>query len=192
MDASTITTSTFTLVKQGTATPVAAAVTYAAATNTATLNPNADLESGATYTATVKGGVSGVSDASGNRLAADKAWTFVAEIDSTPPTVTRVSPAESATGVNASTKVSATFSEPMSASSISTSTFTLVRQGTTTRVAATVTYDAGTRTATLRPNAKLIAGATYTARIEAGPSGVKDSAGNALAVAKVWSFTVRR
>ena len=75
MDAATITTSTFTLAKAGTATPVPATVSYGASA-TATLNPGADLEPGVTYTATVKGGSGGVKDLAGNPLAQDKVWSF--------------------------------------------------------------------------------------------------------------------
>src|SRR4029453_3310618 len=45
--------------------------------------------------------------------------------ETTPPTVTAVSPVNAATGVGGSVNVTATFSEAMDASSISTSTFTL-------------------------------------------------------------------
>jgi len=62
MSSATITSSTFTLVKQGTTTPVAAAVTYTTYYKVATLDPTSDLEAGATYTATVKGGTGGVAD----------------------------------------------------------------------------------------------------------------------------------
>lgn len=75
MNASTVTPSTFTL-QAGPSAPVAAAVSYDSATNVATLNPNADLAAGTVYTATVKGGSSGVKDVAGNALAADRTWTF--------------------------------------------------------------------------------------------------------------------
>src|SRR5262249_3804755 len=45
--------------------------------------------------------------------------------DTTPPTVTAVTPANGATNVSPSTSVTATFSEAMNASTITTSTFTL-------------------------------------------------------------------
>ena len=77
MDASTITGTTFTLKKQSATSPVAAdRVNYDPTAKKATLYPNADLEAGATYTATVKGGVNGVKDAAGNPLAQDKTWSF--------------------------------------------------------------------------------------------------------------------
>src|SRR5919112_1382321 len=80
MDASTIAnasgvSNTFTLTKQGAATPVTASVSYDGASKKATLNPSADLEAGATYTATVNGGTGGVKDLAGNPLASDKTWS---------------------------------------------------------------------------------------------------------------------
>jgi hypothetical protein len=61
--------------KQGT-TAVAAALSYSAATRTATLDPSADLQPGLTYTATVAGGSTGVKDTAGHTLASSKVWTF--------------------------------------------------------------------------------------------------------------------
>jgi methionine-rich copper-binding protein CopC len=102
--------------------------------------------------------------------------------DTTPPQVTSRSPAPNATGVAATTNVTATFSEPVQG--VSGSTFTL-RQGSNS-VNASVSYDSGTRTATLDPSSNLTDGATYTASLT---SGVRDLAGNALA-ALSWNFTV--
>ena len=92
MDSSTINGSTFTLVKQGTSQPVAAQVTYDPAAKKATLDPDADLDPSATYTATVKGGTSGVKDPAGNPLAQDTTWSFTTAApppaDTTPPETT--------------------------------------------------------------------------------------------------------
>ncbi len=55
---------------------VPATVSYDAATRTATLTPTTNLTASTTYTATVKGGSSGVKDLSGNSLAADITWSF--------------------------------------------------------------------------------------------------------------------
>ena len=97
MNASSITSSTFTLQTGSTAVP--AAVTYDSTAKVATLNPNADLAAGTTYTATIKGGTSGVKDAAGNALAADKTWTFTTAAaagggGSTPTTVTLTATAD--------------------------------------------------------------------------------------------------
>jgi hypothetical protein len=74
MDPATLTTSTFTLLKQGSSTPVAASVSYA--NLVATLDPTANLEAGTTYTATVKGSSAGAKDAGGTPLVSDVTWTF--------------------------------------------------------------------------------------------------------------------
>jgi hypothetical protein len=111
--------------------------------------------------------------------------------DTTPPTVTTVSPSAGATGVARNVNVTATFSEPMQAATITTATVTLVRAGTTTPVSAVVTFSAATRVLTLNPNSNLAANALYTARIIGGSSGVKDAAGNALASDRVWTFTTQ-
>ena len=108
----------------------------------------------------------------------------------TPPTITRVAPADGATGVAASTAVAATFSEDMDPASLTTATVTLTRQGAASPVAAGVRYDAGTRTATLTPAAPLAAGATYTARVRGGAGGARDAGGTPLAADKTWSFAV--
>ncbi len=104
--------------------------------------------------------------------------------DTTVPTVTSTSPASGATAVAVSTEVTATFSEAMNASTISGSTFQL-RDGANALVAATVTWDSGTRTARLVPTAALAATATYTARVL---TGAQDLSGNAIATT-TWSFT---
>jgi glucose/arabinose dehydrogenase len=109
--------------------------------------------------------------------------------DTTPPTVTAQVPAAGATGVAVSVSPAATFSEPMDAGSITSSTFTLVRQGGSAPLAATVSYDATARRATLDPSADLLAGTSYTAKVSGGSAGVKDAAGNALASDLTWTFT---
>jgi peptidoglycan-N-acetylglucosamine deacetylase len=109
--------------------------------------------------------------------------------DKTPPTVSTVAPANNATGVAVVSNVEATFSEAMNASTINTSTFTLVKTGTTTPVAAQVSYDPATTKATLDPQADLDPGATYTATVKGGKKGVKDLAGNGLRSDSTWSFT---
>ena len=110
--------------------------------------------------------------------------------DTTAPTVDNVAPANGATGVAVTASVEAAFSEAMDEASVDTAgNFTLVKEGTTTPVAATVSYDPFTDKATLTPNAALEANVTYTATVKSGANGVKDLAGNPLAYDKSWSFT---
>ena len=106
--------------------------------------------------------------------------------DTSPPTVTAVTPSSGATNVSTSTTVTAAFSEAMTASTISTSTLLL---SSTSAVPATVTYNATTLTATLSPTSPLAPGVTYTATVAGGASGVKDAFGNAMTSAVNWSFT---
>jgi hypothetical protein len=86
-------------------------------------------------------------------------------------------PKANVTAVAPSTDVKATFSEDMMSSSINATTFKLFKQGSTTQIAATLTYDASTDTATLNPTNSLQGGITYKAVVT---SGTKDVAGNPL------------
>jgi hypothetical protein len=104
--------------------------------------------------------------------------------DTTAPTVSTVSPASGATGTAVSANVTATFSEAMDAATITGANVTLTAGGTA--VPAAVSYDAGTRVATLNPTSDLAASTSYTATVT---TGVKDVAGNALASARTWTFT---
>jgi hypothetical protein len=81
--------------------------------------------------------------------------------------------------------VTATFSEAVQG--VDGSTFVL-RGGAGAAVPAAVTYDAGTRVATLDPTADLAAGTRYTATLTGGPTAVRDVANNPLADV-TWSFT---
>ncbi len=170
---------------------VTSAVTYNAATRVVTLTPAAALAASTTYTVTIRGGATDprVKDVAGNALAANSTWSFTtaAVPDTTPPTVTANTPANGATGVATSTVVMVTFSEAMDASSIGSSTFEL-RNGAVV-VAASVSYNAATRVATLTPSAALAHATTYTATVRGGAAGVRDLAGNALAADSTWSFT---
>jgi large repetitive protein len=121
-------------------------------------------------------------DAAGNSSALSNARTLT--VDTTPPTVNNISPANGATA-NVTTNVTATFSEAMDTSTVSDQSFTLSKAGSP--VSAQVTYDQNSRMATLDPAGDLQAGATYDAKIT---TSVKDSAGNALIQEKTWSFTV--
>jgi hypothetical protein len=137
-------------------------------------------------------------DRAGNVSASSGERTVI--VDKTAPTVGSVSPADEATRVRRNTNVTATFSETMDPKTLVTTptdpanpnvgtstTFTLVRAGTTTPLPATVTLSADGKTITLDPSIRLAKRKMYTARI----SGAKDLAGNLLPD-KVWSFKTGR
>jgi hypothetical protein len=104
-------------------------------------------------------------------------------------------PKANATAVAPTTNVTATFSEDMMLSSINAKTFKLLEKGTTTKIGASLSYDASTDTATLDPTDSLQGGITYKAVVT---TGAKDVAGNPLdqnttttgLQQKSWLFTV--
>ena len=113
-----------------------------------------------------------------------------AEAETDPPVVLAVQPDRRATGVDPATNVSIDFSEAMDPATVTTTSITLtVEGGGTMPLPATVSYDALLHRATLDPGSPLLATTTYTAAVRGGPHGVRDAAGNPLAVDEVWSFT---
>jgi hypothetical protein len=177
-----VSATSFTLTPAG-GSAIAAAVTYDSASRTATLQPSASLAPGTSYTAAL---TSDIKDSANNPLA-PVAWSFTTATsppaDTTPPTVVATNPASGAAGVPVAASVSATFSEPIDAGTVTAANVTLTGPGGA--VGAVVAYDAASKTATLQPSASLAAGATYTAQI----SGVRDLAGNSIAAPYAWSFT---
>jgi hypothetical protein len=143
-------------------------------------------------------------------LAAGMAWAADARPTVVPPTV----PADLATNGNPANDITAKFSEAMRARSINTNTFYLLKGNFTAQsqtknpkrfcttvvtppatpttapclqtnmVAAAVSYNAGTLTATLNPNSTLALNTTYTVVVEGTGDGdqlaVKDTGGTAL------------
>src|SRR3954454_10279609 len=159
---------------------VPASVSYDSATRVATLHPDLPLASGTTYTAHLG---DRVADAGINRLAPTD-WTFTTAVssDEESPTLTDRSPDIDAVGVPVSSRVTATFSEPVTG--VVAAGFAL-NDFFGFEVPATVSYDDATRTATLTPTQPLAAGTPYTVSL-GGP--VTDAAGNPF-WASTWSFT---
>ncbi|MBI2823285.1 MAG: DUF4082 domain-containing protein [Planctomycetia bacterium] len=189
LSAASVTTSTVRLLDG--ATQVAATVAYNAGNNTVTITPTAALANSKAYTISVLGGASGVKDAAGNALAQTATSTFTTvaapPVDTTAPTVTGFSPAGGATSVAVNTAITVTFSEALSAASVTTSTVRLLDGST--QVAATVAYNAANNTVTVTPTAALANSKAYTISVLGGASGVKDAAGNALAQTATSTFT---
>lgn len=100
--------------------------------------------------------------------------------DTTPPTVTSVSPADASSGVAATTSVTATFNKPVSTTGL---TFGLTGPGGTAVAGATTLAGDGL-SATFAPSTALAASTSYTASVRA-----QDPSGNVMPAAKTWSFT---
>jgi Ca2+-binding RTX toxin-like protein len=116
---------------------------------------------------------------------ARRTWT----VDTTPPMVSSTNPVNNATGIAPTAVVDAFFSEAMDRSTLTTGTFTLTKQGSSTPVSARVEYFSGINKALLTPSSVLEANTTYTATVKGGLGGVKDLAGYALAQDFSWTFT---
>lgn len=100
------------------------------------------------------------------------------------PAITRNHPADNASGVGMGASISISFNKEIDASTVNGSTFRL-NQGVTP-VAGTVSYDAGSRTATFTPSSPLAANTSYSALLT---TEVRDQGGNPLGGEKTWSFT---
>jgi Ca2+-binding RTX toxin-like protein len=102
MDAYTIAGSNFTLYKQGSSTPAIGcwSAPYSSVTKTATVDPCFDLEASTTYTASIKGGTTGVKDLAGNALAQDYSWSFTTAASPASCTKTGTANAETISGTS--------------------------------------------------------------------------------------------
>ncbi|TAH32216.1 DUF4082 domain-containing protein [Candidatus Saccharibacteria bacterium] len=114
--------------------------------------------------------------------------TYSPPADTTPPTVSNVTPTTNATGVAVDVSPTATMSEAVNATTVTSTTANLKNAAGTT-ITATVSYDATAKKITIDPTSNLANSTVYTATIKGGASGVKDTAGNALATDYTWSFT---
>ena len=123
--------------------------------------------------------------------ATDGTYAAQYDADSTAPTVTATTPAAGAASVPVTSKVAVQFSELIEPATLSSSTFEL-RDAANALVAASITYDASTSTATLTPNAALATNTQYSATVRGGTGGVSDLAGNSLIGDTTWSFTTSR
>ena len=199
MAPATITGTSFTVTNTTIGAPVAGTVTYSASARTATFTPStpATLAANSAFTATV---TTAATDLAGNALAGNTAvlpnpgnhvWSFStgATSDTTAPTVIAISPADGSVGVCLTRSVSATFSEPMDASTVSAATFRVTDNGAA--VAGTISYDASSRVATFVTTSAtgFAASRSFVVTIASGNAGVKDLAGNSLAVDRVFGFT---
>jgi Bacterial Ig-like domain len=97
--------------------------------------------------------------------------------DTTLPSVTGTLPKANAIEVAPTANVRATFSEDMDSTTIDGTTFQLFKKGTTTQIAAQVSYNSDTDTAKLDLNNNLRRGVAYKAVVA---TWAKDMAGNRL------------
>ncbi|MGZ3456917.1 MAG: Ig-like domain-containing protein [Archangium sp.] len=181
VDPATVMGSNFTL--SSTAGPVTGTVRYDAASWTATFTPSAALAYSTVYTVSL----ANIQDLSHLALT-PTSWSFTTGTapDTTPPTVTSVSPANGATGVASSDPILVTFSESVDTTSLTGIRLLQVSNGT--YVAGGVTYNSTTRVASLTPTVLLGSLTTYEVQVNE----VKDLAGNVMAAPFTSRFNTRR
>lgn len=115
----------------------------------------------------------------------DVSFTVDNVVDTTPPAVSTTTPLPGAQAFSPVSAVSVRFSEPLDPASVNATAFQL-RDSLDTVVPATVTYDAASWTASLKPAAPLSGESDYTAAIAGGT--IRDLSGNVLQAAYSWSF----
>lgn len=207
MAPATITGTSFTVTCAAPCVSPSGSVNYSAGARTAVFRPAADLTVGDTYTVTI---TTAATDLGGNALAGNQAslpaasnyiWTFTAAAPSAAGnvTVSATNPASAATGVCPSAGINATFAVPsgfrMDPSTLTSTTFTLTgpAPATTPVTAASISLDSATGLiATFTPQSALTLGATYSATMVGGTTGVADLAvpANTMLSSYPWSFTV--
>jgi hypothetical protein len=181
--------------------------------NTAVFKPSLPLAFSRAYVATL---TTGVKDLAGNFMSSPVTWPFKtmtkadaetssnpADPDQTPlgsgiptnptgdkisPNVVSTSPINGATNVPLLPTITARFSEPLQASTVSISTFK-VKDSANNDVQGSVTFGSvgpNVNSAIFKPLSSLAPSKLYSATIT---NGVKDLAGNSLTNAKKWTFT---
>jgi Bacterial Ig-like domain len=154
------------------------------------IDPASDLAASTAYTITVQSSTGGgVKDLAGNAIASNFAFSFTTAApappaDTTPPTITARSPDTSATNVDIGADVVITFSEPLRAASVTTSTVELF-QGVT-KITAPVTLESNNTVVRMNPSTNLSYSTVYTVFVR---TGVEDVALNNIAAQASWSFT---
>jgi subtilisin family serine protease len=162
-------------------TPVPATVAYDSTTRTATLDPAADLTPGVGYSATLTGGPSAIRSTDGTALRSFS-WSFTT---AKAPGVKKRAPKANAKSVERTGDLTATFSKPVRGVSAST---VVLSNSAGSKVPAQVSYNSGTRTATLDPSSSLAADRAFTLTLVGGPSAIRDRYGTVLDTVE-WSFT---
>ena len=197
MDGTTLTDASFTVTDMTLGLPVAGSVSYSTTARTATFAPSAltALAASSNFRATIS---TAVTDVAGNGIAGNTAvlpaagahvWLFstAAAGDLVPPVVTAISPAIGSTSCR-NRPVAATFSEPMDPATLTATTLRVTDNGVA--VAGTVGYDPTSQVAsfTATDPAGFASSRPFVVTVVSGAAGVKDLAGNALAVDRTWSF----
>jgi len=157
---------------------IPAVVTYNAGAHIATLNPNANLAFGTSYTVRV---LAGITDIAGNPLAAS---TVGFQTNFRPAVLSSV-PSPNALLVRRGVNVTVTFTEDVLGANATT--VRLIRVSNGAAVTAAVTYNAATHTVTLDPTVTLASLVQYRVSLTGGAAAIRDLQ-NAPLANTTWTF----
>lgn len=179
MTAFTISTSTFKLQDEFT-NSVDGVVSYSGVT--ATFKPATSLAYSTNYTVSI---YTGAKDLAGLSLSLPYQWSFTTGPvpDLTTPIVSFVDPIHNAVDISVNSAISASFSEPVDAMTVTTDTFRLIDNSSGLPVVGAVTSSGST--AIFIPLTLINYSTSFTATIS---TGVKDLAGNPLSSIFKWDF----
>lgn len=123
-----------------------------------------------------------------NQSASYMAWNYQLpqSVDKIAPSISSVSPGNGAASIPVNRKVEVLFSEPLTASTLTSASFTLYNVYTRSNVAGSVSYNADTRLATFTPSRTLANRTRYRITLT---TAIKDLAGNSLAANYTSYFT---
>ncbi|MCD6258333.1 MAG: DUF3494 domain-containing protein [Helicobacteraceae bacterium] len=184
MDPATLNLKSFTLL-DGNTTVSATGVTCINKVADLTLVSDANLSINTEYTAKI---TTEAKSADGVALVSDYVWTFTtgSTVDTIRPTILSTSPIREAIDVSISKIITATFSEPMKASSIiAANTFTLMEMNTALNVNGNVSYSVINQIASFNPTNALTQDTSYIAIITVA---AQDLTGNTMLNDYNWTF----
>ncbi|MBU1704061.1 MAG: Ig-like domain-containing protein, partial [Nanoarchaeota archaeon] len=144
-----------------------------------------DLDGNHAYTVAVD---RTVKDAVGNSMLSPYSWSFAtaAHDDTTPPTVTSITPVSGATGVSEDTDITVTFSEGIDDSPL---TLASVQLSSAYKgwFSGSISYNSNNNIITRSNDYPIAGGTAYTVLVDKGD--IADLSGNDLANDYTWSFT---
>ena len=150
------------------------------ASTTGNLNNTVNMPASSTITYILKGTLSATATGSVSNTASltvptgvtdpNTANNTATDINTVVAAVASTTPANGATGVSTTASINVIFAAAMNASTITTTTLELF-DSQNHQITVTVTYNAATKTATIKPSAALSKNTTYTVRVVGGSFG---------------------
>jgi hypothetical protein len=132
-------------------------------------------------------GMKGRETISDNRASTSAAVpTFPTPEDKTPPVVVDTFPRDGTHDVPVDSLITASFSKRINISTMNTNTFSVKIDGTTTNVTGIVLLSPDGKTAIFRSEQPFSSNTKYSVTIDVA---IRDDLGNAMASAKIWTFT---